>query len=132
MSTPTEVIKTWQIGQYGITTFYALWGTTDNYTDEIVVDLSGLNYTTTLQVLRLQIQTTSGITALVQYDASTDEILGASIGGTPFEHDYRKMGPGLETGVPNIGTGTTGDVTVTTTSAASGDEVFILVEWYAT
>ena len=31
-----------------------------------------------------------------------------------------------------VSTGTTGDITMTTNSAASGDEIFVYVEWYAT
>lgn len=135
MATPTEVIKTVQIGQYGQTTFTATWGTTDNYADEVVVDLSGITtYVNTVSVRKLLIVASAGLGVLVEYNLGTDEAVGmVALGACTFERDFTKDCNGLETGLPqSSGAFNTGDIVVTTTSAASADELCIIVDWFAT
>jgi len=134
MAVPTPTITTTQIGQRGVTRFHAVWAATDNFADTVVVDMSALTtYTNTLQCKQLTISASPGLGVLVEYNATTDEILGGvALGGLWFDHDFTKDCDGLETGVPNIGAGTTGDIVVTTTSAAAADELIIIVDWFAT
>jgi hypothetical protein len=134
MAAPTPTIATTQIGHYGVTRFKAVWANTDNYTDQVVVDLSALTtYTTNLQVRSLTISASPGLAAFVEYDEATDVLIGGvALGGLAFYHDFTRDVNGLQNGLPlSTGAASTGDILVTTLSAAAEDELYIVVDWYA-
>lgn len=131
MAAPTPVTNTWQVGHAGWTTLYATWASTDNFPDTIMVDLSGLTtYTTKLFVRSVKIDASPGISVVVEIDSTTDElVLQCPIGALHAEENFARLG-GYQ-GLPKQTAGATGDIVLTTTSAASGDEISVTVEWYA-
>jgi hypothetical protein len=135
MAAPTPTVNTYQPGngQYGITLFRAAWTTTDNFADQIVVNLSGLagGYTTSLLVRSIYIAASPDLDVVVEIDATSDELVWACpLGSTVGYHDFTQDGRG-SAGLPKQTAGETGDIVVTTASAASGDYLFICVEWKA-
>lgn len=134
MAAPTPVTYTKQVGRYGLTLFQATWSTTDQYADQVVVDLSALTtYTTTLAVLTAHVSCTATMQATLEFKATSDQLVWCCpVGATVTEKDWTKSPLRLLEGLDKTETGGTGDLVVTTTGAASGSQLFIAVEWIAT
>jgi len=101
-------------------------------TDSIVVNLSDLtDYTTKLFIRKADIWCSTGISVLLEIDATADELVCyAPLGALEAHVDFTGF-IGGEQGLPKQTAGATGDLVLTTLSAASGDEVFVAVEYYA-
>ena len=126
MAAPTPVTKSEQSGHNGYTIWLGEWGGTGEFTDAVVVDLSGLtSYTSALKIVKGYIVASEGISAKLELDAGVDVPIAmlplASTGRIDFDYSD----------VPGGGITETGDLLLTTLSAASGDTVFIYVEWKA-
>lgn len=132
MAIPTETIRTFQQGHNGMTIFTALWDATDNYADEVVVDLSAITtYTNSLRIDKVKWMQTVGIGLTLEFDDdSADEPILYSPPG-PTEWNEVDFTEGGRPGIGYAGSGGTGDLVITTTSAASGDAVSIIVYWHA-
>lgn len=122
----TLVTKSAQSGHSGYLVWLGEWAGTGEFTNEVVVDLSTLtSYTTSLKIVKGYITASEGISAKLTLDAGTDVPIAmhplASTGRIDFDYSD----------VPGGGITETGDLLLTTLSAASGDTVFIYVEWKA-
>ena len=134
MATPTAGTNQRQVGHHGWTLWQAAWalGTEDNFTDEIVVDLSALTtYTSRLRVTWISIVASTGLAIDVAFKNTANQpIVRHPIGASgPIDIDFT---PFVDGNMPNTGSGGTGDIVLTTRSAADGDEAYILVEWFVT
>jgi hypothetical protein len=130
MAAPTPVTYERQIGHAGFTTWEGHWTGTGDFTAGIIVDVSGLTtYTTSLKVFDFFIVSTAGIEVEIEFDCtSNQDILLAPEGvGGPVYYDFRGLPDG---GLTKTNAGSTGDIVLTTTGAASGDRVFIMINWY--
>lgn len=132
MAAPTPVTNTKQQGHRGWTTYKAVFGATDNLSDSVVVDVSGLTtYTTSVKPVRGFVVASPGLTVTLEFkDDSADElIVHYPLGATaPMHFDFSNTQDG---GLTRSGSGGTGDIVLTTASAAANDEVFVYLEWYA-
>jgi len=128
MATPTPVEKLRRIGNEFALVWDAEWGTTDNFTDEAILDVSADfgDLTNKIKIKTVYIISTTGIEVELQFDATTTDEPIATLpeGATgPFKYDYCDFPDGgiilQEAGV--------GDVFLTTTGAGSGDRVFMII-----
>jgi hypothetical protein len=109
----------------------AAWASTDNFTDTVLVDLSGLasGYTKSLTIKKITCATTANIDLTFEFDATSDQLVLYHNGGMQvYTYDFTGLPDG---GVVKDASGTTGDLVLTTANAASGEEVYIMVEWRA-
>ena len=133
MAAPTPVTKSEQSGHSGYTIWLGEWGGTGEFTDAVVVDLSGLtSYTSSLKIVKGYIVASEGISAKLELEKDdADEPIAmhplAATGRIDF--DYSDT-PGGGVGV-STGTDIDADLVLTTLSAADADTVFIYVEWKA-
>ena len=135
MAAPTLTTYTRQVGHHGVTIWSAVCGasTADDLTGSVVVDLSARTegYTSGLKIKKLLIESTTGISARVEFDCSTNNQLVAlaPIGNSGvLSLDFTDLPDG---GLPKTAAGSTGDIVITTTSSADGDVVYVYVEWFA-
>jgi len=133
MATPTATSYTRNLNHRAYTVWTVTWGsgTADDFTDEIVVNLSDINseYNSSLKVTYVSMLASTGVELKLEFDADTDQPiatypLGAS---SSVEMDFTPL---IDAGLPKVNTGGTGDVVLTTSSAADGDSAFILIEYY--
>lgn len=133
MAAPTPMTYTRQIGHKGVTIWNAVWSTTDNISDGVVVDLSGLgfNYTNNVRVEKIFHSQTAGIEFTLEFDATTDQFIYSSVLADASASDTIDFtSHGLD-GLVKTAAGGSGDLLITTTSAASGDEITLVVWWHA-
>jgi hypothetical protein len=144
MASPTPTKRLHKNGRAFVQTYHAVWANTDDIdkddtaAKQIVVDVSALPYTNRIRIYQIHITTTAGISALLVFDdASGDDITGGA--GTfndalIYRHPVGVVGnivldfthiDGLTWN--DLTASSTGDILLTTTSAASGDEVSIVV-----
>lgn len=131
MAAPTPVTNTKQQGHHGWTTWKAVFTDTNNLTDSVVVNVSDLTtYTSSVKVTKAIIIASPGINVTLEFkDNSADELIAYyPLGATaPLVLDFADTPDG---GLVRTGSGGTGDVVLTTLSAAAADEVFVYLEWY--
>jgi len=127
MAVPTASTTTRNSGTGFILTWHAVWATTDNFTASSIVDLSSFAYTNKLKITHLHINATAGISVALLFDATSDEMI--------YRHPLGNLGPvdidfthSPDGGLVKTAAGGSGDVVLTTTSAASGDEVSIVIQ----
>lgn len=132
MAVPTPTTYSRQVGHYGFTIWSGLWTGTGEFTATVLVDLSGLaeGYTNRVKLLKMKMQTTTGISALLEFDATSNQFIAkSSIGNVSnVELDFEDNS---DHGLVKTGSGSTGDIVLTTLSAASADEVTVYLWWYA-
>ena len=130
MAVPTPVTALYNNGKAFVATWSGTWAGTGEFTDTIIVNLSDLNYTNNMRISKIHISATAGISAQLEVDdASSDDLiykhqLGntgnvvldfSDIGGLQRERDY------------DPSTGDTGDIILTTLSAAAADAISVVV-----
>jgi hypothetical protein len=132
MAAPTPTTTGKRSGNYGWTSWTATWDDSTNLSDSAVVDLSAQDpFTRKLKLLRGSIVASTGISALLEYDDdSADELIAQHPVGASGKLDFDYTGT-IDGGITYRGSGGTGDIVLTTTSAASGDEVTVYLEWVA-
>jgi hypothetical protein len=132
MAAPTPTTYERQVGHYGFSIWSGLWTGTGEFTATALVDVSGLGggYSNGVKLLQMRMQTTSGISALLEFDATANQFIAkSSIGNVDDIHiDFRDN---TDHGLVKTAAGSTGDIVLTTLSAASADEVTIYLWWYA-
>lgn len=127
MATPTPTTYTQWDGTRGYTHWNAVWTTTDNFAAEIVVDISSLGgVPAAVKVIGVKATLNGDITATLDFDATTDQLIYVWRNQTDSslvdEIDFREAASGGKTGNRNAA-GWTGDILLTTTNVASGDEL---------
>jgi len=128
MAAPTLVKSTWRDGNYGVTTFTATWAATDNYADEVLLDASALELSMIVP-LSVYVNCSPGISLIVEIDSGTDElVLGCALGALISQLDFSKELATKNGMTKQIGGGT-GDIVLTTASAAIGDEIYGMIAW---
>lgn len=129
MAAPTPSTYQRQIGKQGYIMWNALWATTDNMTDVAVIDLSaaGEGHTNNLAILKVEWLCTAGIEFTLEFDDdSSDEfLLTSTLGSTAWgKACFTEYGCD---GAHYTGSGGTGDLVISTTSAASTDEITLMI-----
>ena len=133
MPAPTPSTSLFQNGKAFVASWNAVWSDTNGLTDSIVVNVSDLAYTNRIRIYQIHIATTAGISATLEFDdASSDvEIYRHPIGIVGnIVLDFSDIGGLIWNGITVQPDGTktdTGDLLVTSSSQASGDEISILV-----
>ena len=129
MAAPTPSTYSRNVGHAGFLSWNAVWANTDQMAAVVVLDLSALEYTSSLKIQRVIWMATSGIEFTLEFkDDSSDEFLLSSALAPTDQQDVDFCWNGLE-GAVYTGSGGTGDLVITTTSAASADEINLFV-WY--
>ena len=132
MAAPTPTTYTRQVGHHGVTIWSGVWAGTGDFTAHVLVDLSGLaeGYTSGLKIKKLLIESTTGISAQIDFDCTSNQLVAlAPIGNSGvLSLDFTDLPAG---GLPKTAAGRTGDIVLTTLSAASADVVYVYVEWFA-
>ena len=130
MAVPTPTTYSYQVGHHGVTIWNGLWAGTGEFTATILVNASGLaeGYNDRLKIKRITVNCTAGISALVEFDATANQlIVEHPIGNTgPLSLDFSMLPGG---GLSKTAAGSTGDLVLTTLSAAAADAIYIYVEW---
>lgn len=131
MATPTPTTWTEWDGTRGMTYWHAVWTTTDNFSDSAIVDISGLSPApNVVKVLGFKAQLNGDIGATLEYDATSDVLIYELINQTDSSlidiTDFTNGPNGGRTGY-STGAGGTGDIVLTTTNVASGDELTLLI-----
>jgi hypothetical protein len=128
MAAPTPVTYERQVGHSLTSLWEAEWATTDNFTDTIIIDLSGMaeEYTSGIKIEKLFLISTTGIEIVLEFDATTDQLVAVLPEGAtgPINLDFRDLPDG---GLRKTAAGGTADLVLTTTGAASGDRVYLSV-----
>lgn len=130
MAAPTPSTYSRQIGHKGLLVWNAVWTDTTNFSDEILINLSDAadGYTNGLRIEKIAYKATAGIEFTLEFDASTDEFIYTSILGDINDTEIDFTWGGRE-GVVKTAAGGTGDLFITTTSAAANDEITLVI-WY--
>ena len=131
MAAPTPTTYSRQVGHHGYTAWTALWANSDNFTDTVIVDVSGLTtYNNAVKIKKLSLESTTGIGVTLEFDASTDQLIARSpVGNSSIVSlDFTENS---DYGLVKTATGATGDIILSTDSAASADEVILHIWWYA-
>ena len=128
MAAPTPTTNLYQNGKMFVSTWNAVWANTDDITDGIVVNLSDLAYTNRIRIYKIIVTATAGISATLEFDDASSDVLiyrhPVGVVGN-IDLDFACMDGLIWKGQhPD---NDTGDILVTTTSAASADEVSIVV-----
>jgi|TARA_R110000787_G_scaffold125465_1_gene236614 hypothetical protein len=124
MAAPTPVTNLYKNGKAFVSSWRGVWAGTGDFTDTIIVNLSDLNYTNRIRILNIAITATTGISAELEFEGSTDALVyhhPIGIGETAYL-DFTPIG-----GLIWDGQTDTGDIVLTTLSAASADVVSIVV-----
>jgi len=132
MAAPTPTTYQRQVGHYGYTAWSGLWTDGTNITASVVVDVSALGegYTTQVKILKLQMVATSAISALLEFDATTNQfITKSSIGNV--DNIIIDFKDNTDRGLVKSAAGSTGDIVITTLAAAAAQEVTVHLWWYA-
>ncbi len=122
----TLVTQSAQSGHNGYLVWLGEWAGTGEFTNEVIVDISALTtYTTSLKIIKGYITASEGISAKLTLDAGTDVPIAMHplAASSRIDFDYSD--------VPGGGITESGDLLLTTLSAAASDTVFIYVEWKA-
>ena len=131
MAAPTPTTYSRQGGHHGYTAWTARWANTDNFTDTVIVDVSGLTtYNNAVKIKKLSLESTTGIGVTLEFDASTDQLIARSpVGNSSIVSlDFTENS---DYGLVKTASGATGDIILSTDSAASADEVILHIWWYA-
>tara|TARA_R110002020_G_scaffold359679_1_gene572383 strand:- start:162 stop:551 length:390 start_codon:yes stop_codon:yes gene_type:complete len=128
MAAPTPKTYTRQVSGYGIAVWNAVWTDTNNLTDSVVIDLSAQvdGRTNALIIDQIRYRCTAGIEFTLEFDATSDEFLYTSVLGDTSWVDIKFDPPLVKTAA-----GATGDLVLTSTSAADTDEVSLIVNYRA-
>ncbi len=131
MATPTPTTYTEWNGTRGMTYWHAVWITTDNFSDTAVVDISALvSAPNVVKVLGVKAQLNGDIGATLEFDATSDVLIYEFINQTDSALidtvDFTNGPSGGRTGYATSAGGT-GDIILTTTNVASGDELTLLI-----
>ena len=124
MAAPTPVTNLYKNGKAFVSSWRGVWAGTGDFTDTIIVNLSDLNYTNRIRILNIAMTATTGISAELEFEGSTDALIyhhPIGIGETAYL-DFTPIG-----GLIWDGQTSTGDIVLTTLSAASADVVSIVV-----
>lgn len=128
MAAPTPTTHRKNEGNRWFQVFHAVWANTDNYSSQVVVDLSALQNTNSIVLEGMLVGVTTGISASFYFDngGGTDQlILRMPIAIPTFQlfdfHTAEDGGLTLESAASDA----TGDIIVTTTSAAAADELMV-------
>ena len=124
MAAPTPSTNLYKNGKAFVSSWRGVWAGTGDFTDTIIVNLSDLNYTNRIRILNIAMTATTGISAELEFEGSTDALIyhhPIGIGETAYL-DFTPIG-----GLIWDGQTSTGDVVLTTLSAASADVVSIVV-----
>jgi len=129
MAAPTPSTYSRNVGHGGFISWNAVWTDGNQLTDTVVLDLSALEYTSSLTIQRVAWMATAGITFTLEFDDdSSDEFILSSALAPTDQQDIDFTWNGLD-GVVMTATGGTGDLLITTLSAADADEINLFV-WY--
>ena len=127
MAVPTPVTALYNNGKAFVATWSGTWAGTGEFTDTIIVNLSDLNYTNNMRISKIHISATAGISAQLEFDdASSDDLIYKhQLGNTGnVVLDFSDIG-GLQR-ERNYGADT-GDIVMTTLSAAAADAISVVV-----
>ena len=133
MAAPPPVTKSEQSGHNGYTICLGEWAGTGEFTDAVVVNLSGLtSYTSALKIVKGYIVASEGISAKLELEKDNADVPIAmhplaATGRIDFDFSDTPGGGVLQALDPD-NTDIVADLVLTTLSAASGDTVFIYVE----
>ena len=129
MAAPTPSTYSRNVGHRGFIVWNAVWNNSDDHSDTAVLDLSALEHTNKLAIQRVKWMCTAGINFTLEFDDdSDDEFIASSVLAPTDQQDIDFTWNGMD-GAVYTGSGGTGDLVITTTSAASGDEINLFV-WY--
>ena len=131
MPAPTPVTKTFWDGTRGMTRWYAAWASADQLTDSVLVDVSALAPAPTAVKVRSFDSIINGdLQVDFEFDATTDELIDRFAGQIDAtEQILRDYTDGPNSGYTpaQSGAGFAGDILLSTSNAASGDELNVLV-----
>lgn len=134
MATPTPTTWTEWNGTRGLTYWHAVWSTADNFTDTAIVDISALSTPppTVVKILGIKAQLNGDVGAIIEFKATTDQLVYEFIN----QSDSTLIDIADFTSGPNQGrisdgsaAGFVGDIVLTTSNVASGDEITLLVTY---
>ena len=127
MAAPTPVKALYTNGKAFVATWKGVWTGTGEFDDSIVANLSEMPYTNRITLLTVDISATAGISALLEFHAASDDVLiyEHPLGNTGNVHlDFTHI-DGLQW--QSQASGDTGDIVLTTLSAASADAISIVI-----
>lgn len=133
MPAPTPVTWTEWNGRRGLAYWFAAWTDGTNFTDTVVIDVSALSPSpAAVKIRSIHGKLNGNITANLEFDATTDEAIYQLDGQTDVsiveDVDFT-VGPNLGRSPDKTATGFTGDVVMTSTGVANGDEATLLIEF---
>ena len=128
MAAPTPTTNLYNNGRGFVATWSGVWAGTGELTDSIVVNVSDLAQGNRARIYSISLTATAGISALLEFDdASSDVIIYRHPIGVvgnivlDFTHIDGLIWEDM------VGGTDTGDIILTTDSAASADEISIVV-----
>lgn len=129
MAAPTPVTYHRNVGHGGFLTWTAVWVDTNNLTTTKVIDLSTLAYTNSLTIKEITWTCTAGIEFTLLWDATSNEhIMSSALAVTNKQGTIEPCKYGLD-GIVKTAAGSTGDLLITTTSAAAADEINLTIHY---
>mgnify|MGYP003627200500 CR=1 FL=1 len=131
MAAPTPATYHRNVGHTGFLTWTAVWGNADQLSEAVVIDLSSLEYTNSLTIKQIDWTCTAGIEFTLLFDATDSDnepIMSSALGVTNKQGTIEPSKFGLD-GIVKTLAGSTGDLLITTTSAASADEIWLAIHY---
>lgn len=141
MAAPTPVTWTRWDGKKGLAYWNAAFtaGAPDAFTDTVLIDVTALSPSSphSVKINSLHLEINGNVVVLLEFDATTDAVIYQAEGQSDvtqiIDQDFT-VGPKADTAkggpVPNeSAAGFTGDVLLTTTGNAAGDEITLTVEF---
>jgi hypothetical protein len=127
MAAPTPATNVYKNGKAFVATWRGVWAGTGEFTDTVVVNLSNLNYTNRIRILQIAITSTTGISAELEFDDATADVLiyhhPIGVAETAYL-DFTSIGGLIWDGQTSDDSG---NIVLTTASAASADVVSIVI-----
>ena len=127
MAAPTPVTNVFKNGKAFVATWSGTWAGTGEFTDTILVNLSDLNYTNRIRLLSLSVTATAGISAQIEFDDASSDVLiykhPLGVVGN-ISLDFTDIGGFIWDGQTSADTG---DIVMTTLSAAAADEISVVI-----
>ena len=129
MAAPTPATYHRNVGHTGFLTWTAVWENGDQLTNAVVIDLSSLEYTNSLAIKQIDWTCTAGVEFTLKFDADSNEhIMSSALAVTNKQGTIEPSKFGLD-GIVKTAAGSTGDLLITTTSAASADEIWLAIHY---
>jgi len=115
-------------GLRGMVLWHAVWADGTQLTDSVVIDASAIKAGYTFDICRIRAWLSGDIQVVIEHDATADSLIARFDNNADTTH-HVDTGEFVKPINDPAGTGYTGDVVLTTTNCAAGDEIMLYIDY---